>query len=80
MIYKLLYLPTAEYIEVPHYVYNTLSAYQEFLNNKEIRFYKSNALGILNWTCTPAYIEHLTIGNELPKHMIEIVEVNNEEV
>lgn len=86
MTYKLLYLPTAEEVETPDWLYNTREAYTNFINDPETRFYipiiKYNTLQIFNdcmrirYTLTRPEIEHLRIGNEVEKYLIEIVEIN----
>ena len=92
-MFKILYLPTAESVETPDWLYDTREAYTSFINDPEIRFYVSiryNALSATNgtlqqttkirYTSIRPDIQHLCLGDatEVEKYHLEVIEVPDE--
>jgi hypothetical protein len=82
-MFKILYLPTAEEVETPHWLKNTKDAYDEFISNPEIRFIISTYSSLRGDTSSRK-IKHIEVspeqvytrwGTEVEKYLLEVVEV-----
>jgi hypothetical protein len=72
----MIYLPTAEDVEVPYWLTNTEQNFLNFINDSETRFYRtvfSNSIPQIKFTQISPQIRHLS--NEIEKYHIEVIEV-----
>ena len=70
---RILYLPTAQEIPLEGIMGSTYEEVDAFIKNGYNRFYYSTYHKGPSWTTCAPYISNL--GNEIPKHQIQLVEV-----
>ena len=74
MPYKILYLPTAQEIPLDSSTGLSYAELYSFINSPCTRFYNSPSSRIVSWT-NLSYDFRGRIGGEIPKHLLEIIEV-----
>jgi hypothetical protein len=82
-MFKILYLPTAEEVEIPPWLKDTKDSYIEFINDPEIRFFIASYSSLrgdsssrrLKWLAVNPQQSYVHWGTEIEKYLLEVVEV-----